>query len=134
MENKIVIFVGDGVNRLKNILRDYMIVREFKYERKAGDPMLSESDFILYSLGDLYEGGFIADMKVDFDNGELDPIVLDDFAARIDPAVNLAPYFNDLCALGVPVFYFAHSEISVERITSTGVPVVIYNEKLIDNK
>lgn len=126
MENKIIVFVGRGTSELKKMLTDYMCVRAFKYERKAGDPCLSESDFILYSLGRRYEGGFIDEVSVGCDNGEYEPIVFDDFLGKVDKAINIKPYFDDLLAIGVPIFYFAEYESSVERLCECGLPLEIY--------
>ncbi len=128
MENQIIVFVGRGTSGLKEMLTDYMCVREFKHERKAGDPCLSESDFILYSLGRRYEGGFIDEISVGCDNGEYEPIVFDDFLSRVDEAIDIKPYFEELLELGVPIFYFAEHESSVERMSESGLPLVIYRK------
>ena len=127
MENKIIVFVGRGTSDLKELLRDYMCVREFKYERKESDPCLSESDFILYCLGRRYEGGFIDEISVGCDNGEYEPIVFNDFLGRVDVAIDIKPYFEDLLALGVPILYFAEHESSVVRLC--GLPHEIYRRE-----
>ncbi len=129
MENKIIVFVGRDTSELKEMLTDYMCVREFKHERKAGDPCFSESDFILYSLGRRYEGGFIDEVSVGCDNGEYEPILFDDFLGKVDEAIDIKPYFEELLALGVPILYFAEHESSVERLSECGLPLEIYNRE-----
>ena len=129
MENKIIVFVGSGTSGLKEMLNDYMCVREFKHERKAGDPCLSESDFILYSLGRRYEGGFIDEVAVGCDNGEYEPIFFNDWIARVDEAIDIKPYFEDLFALDVPIFYFAERESSIERLKAIDLPLEIYRRE-----
>ena len=126
MKNKIIVFVGRGTSELKEQLKDYMCVREFKYERGAGDSCLSESDFILYCLGRRYEGGFIDEVTVERDNGNCEPIFFDDFLAKIDEAVDVKPCFKDLLSLGLDVFYFSKHKSSVERIRLMGFPVEVY--------
>ena len=98
-----------------------------KYERKESDPCLSESDFILYCLGRRYEGGFIDEISVGCDNGEYEPIVFNDFLGRVDVAIDIKPYFEDLLALGVPILYFAEHESSVVRLC--GLPHEIYRRE-----
>ncbi len=127
MENKIIVFVGRGMSDLKELLTDYMCVREFKHERGAGGPYLSESDFILYCLGRRYEGGFIDEISVGCDNGEYEPIMFDDFLSRVDEAIDVKPYFEDLLAIGAPIFYFAEHESSVSRFS--GLPHEIYRRE-----
>lgn len=129
MGNKIIVFVGSGTSGLKETLEDYMCVREFKHERKAGDPCLSESDFILYSLGRRYEGGFIDEVSVGCDNGEYEPILFDDFLGKVDEAIDTKPYFEDLFALNVPIFYFAERESGIERLKACGIPLEIYRRE-----
>ena len=129
MKNKIVVFVGRGTSELKEMLKDYMCVREFKHERKAGDPCLSESDFILYSLGRRYEGGFIDEVSVGCDNGEYEPILFDDFLGKVDEAIDIKPYFEELLSLGVEIFYFAERDSNIERIKSCGLPTEIYRRE-----
>ena len=129
MKNKIIVFVGRGTSELKEMLNDYMYVREFKHERKAGDPCLSESDFILYSLGRRYEGGFIDEVSVGCDNGEYEPILFDDFLGKVDEAIDIKPCFEELLSLGVEIFYFAERDSNIERIKSCGLPTEIYRRE-----
>ena len=128
MKNKITVFISKGVRALKELFTDYMCVREFKHERKAGDPCLSESDFILYCLGRRNEGGFIDEVAVGCDNGEYEPIMFDDFLSRVDEAIDVKPYFEELLALGVPLLYFAEHESSVMRMRECGLPLEIYQK------
>ena len=121
MENRIYVFIGEGISSLKRIIADYMCVREFVYKREAGDPPLSESDFILYCLGRRNYGGFVDAVSVSCDNGEYEPIVFGDFLSRVDEAIDVKPYFEELLALGVPIFYFAEHESSVERLRECGL-------------
>ncbi len=127
MENKIIVFVGRDTSGLKAMLTDYMCVREFIYKRTESSPFLSESDFILYCLGRRYEGGFIDEVSVGCDNGEYELIVFDDFLGRVDVAIDIKPYFEDLLALGVPILYFAEHESSVVRLC--GLPHEIYRRE-----
>lgn len=129
MENKIIVFAGRGVEALRDMLSDYICVREFKYERKAGDSCLSESDFILYSLGRRYEGGFIDEVSVGCDNGEYEPIMFDDFLGKVDESIDIKPYFEELLSLGVEIFYFAECESSTERLKACGIPLEIYRRE-----
>ena len=126
MDNKITVFLGRGVSSFMNMLSDYMCVRKFEYERKVGDPHLSESDFILYSLGRRYEGGFIDEVSTGCDNGEFEPIFFDDFISRVDEVIDVKPYFEELGALGLHIFYFAECEGSVERLKACGLELEIY--------
>ena len=126
MENKIIVFVGSGTSGLKETLKDYMCVREFKHERKAGDPCLSESDFILYCLGRRCEGGFVDEVSIGCDNGEYEPIMFDDFLGKVDEAIDIKPYFEELLSLGVEIFYFAERESGIERLKACGIPLEIY--------
>ena len=127
MENKIIVFAGRGVGALRDMLSDYICVREFKYERKAGDSCLSESDFILYSLGRRYEGGFIDEVSVGCDNGEYEPIFFNDWIARVDEAIDVKPYFEELLSLGTEIFYFAECESSIDRLY--GLPLDVYRQE-----
>ena len=129
MGNKIIVFVVSGTSGLKEMLNDHMCVREFKHERKAGDPCFSESDFILYSLGRRYEGGFIDEVSVGCDNGEYEPILFDDFLGKVDEAIDIKPYFEELLSLGVEIFYFAERESSTERLKACGIPLEIYRRE-----
>lgn len=128
MDYKITVFIGRGVSALRDMISDYMCVREFKYERKVNDPCLSESDFILYCLGRRYKGGFIDEVSVGCDNGEYEPIVFDDFLGKVDEAIGVKPYFEELLALGVPIFYFAERESSALRMHECGLPLELYRE------
>ena len=123
MENKIYAFYGKGIDSIKQILTDYMCVREFSYMRDVSDPPLSESDYILYRLGKRYVGGFIEELSVGCDNGEYEPVVFDDFLLKVDEGIDITPYFTDLLSLGVPVFYFAEQDRSIERICESGLPL-----------
>lgn len=124
MENTIKVFVGCG--DLCKLLCGYISFNRFEYARVDGDPHLSESDYILYRLGRRYEGGFIDEVSVGCDNGEYEPVLFDDWIARVDEAIDVKSYFEELLLLGTDIFYFAELESSVERIRFTGLPVEVY--------
>lgn len=126
MENKITVFLGKGSRKLKEQLSGYVWVREFKYERRKDDPLLSESDYVLYRLGRRYEGGFVDEVAVGCDNGEFDPVFFDDFIARVDEAEDVTKPIEEILSLGVEVFYFAELESSLSRLK--GLPVCIFRE------
>lgn len=126
MENKITVFLGKGSRKLKEQLSGYVWAREFKYERRKDDPLLSESDYVLYRLGRRYEGGFVDEVAVGCDNGEFDPVFFDDFIARVDEAEDVTKPIEEILSLGVEVFYFAELESSLSRLK--GLPVCIFRE------
>ena len=135
MENKIYVFIGEDTGAFKQMITDYMCVREFIYKREVGDPNLSESDLILYRLGRRYAGGFIDELSVGCDNGEFDPVVFGDFLSKVDEGIDIEPFFEELLSIGVPVLYFAEYESSVERLS--GLPIEIYRrviKKIDPNK
>ena len=122
----IKVFIGKGASALLNQLYDYMCIYKFRYERAEGDPPLSQSDYILYRLGRIYEGGFIDEVKVEYDNGQADPVCFDDFISKLDESVDVKPYFEELLSLGAPIFYFAENEDSVKRLQ--GLPIQVFKE------
>ncbi len=119
MENKITVFVGDDIDSLKEMLIENLFVREFKFEREESDICLSESDHVLYCLKRRCECSF-------FDNFE--PIVFGDFLSRVDEAIDVKSYFEELLALGVPILYFAEHESSVKRLRECDLPLEVYKK------
>ena len=52
--------------------------------------------------------------------------MFDDFLGRVDEAIDVKPYFEELLALGVPILYFAEHESSVMRLHECGLPLEVY--------
>ena len=131
MENKIRVFIGANVTRLKEVVYYHSYVTEFDHNHNYN------RDYNLMN-GAAFESHKGQSTKI-IDNLESfvnwlenggsyrkEPIFFTDFLGLIDEATPTKAYFERILGLGAEIFYFAEHDSSGERLRECGLPLEIY--------
>ena len=134
MKNKMRVFIGANVTRLKEVVYYHSYVTEFDHNHNYNrDYNLMKGAVFESHKG---QSAKIVDNLESFvnwlENGgsyRKEPIFFTDFLGLIDEATPIKAYFNRMLALGAEIFYFAERDSNIERIKSCGLPTEIYRRE-----
>ncbi len=133
MENKIRVFIGIDVTRLKEVLYYHSDATEFEPDHNYKRDL----NFMYDAAFESHKGqsAKIIDNLESFVNwleksGQYrkEPIFFTDFLGLVDETTPTKAYFERILGLGAKIFYFAERDTNIERIKSYGLPIEIYRE------